>query len=179
MNRLIAPVLATLLLGACAAERVDFSTLPPSFYGPRVFVVDAAIFEAKTVFGGNTDFPTDAAKSAHVLAVIEYLGGELNSTGSWSDLAGVVQVQMLQARQEVRQALGIAPAARSQQIVDALVAVSQTTDPKAQAAALADPIFTLGPDGTLQRLRAMPPLPITHRAIGAAGNTQNRLSTAY
>jgi hypothetical protein len=179
MNRMIAPLIACALLGACEMARVDASKLPPSFYGPTVFVDDAAAYEAKWVFGGNSSFPTDAAKSAHIVAVIEYLGGAVNSNGQWSDLAGVVQVQMLQGRAEIRAALGVAPTARSQEIVDALVVVSRTNDPKQQMAALDSPIFTRGPEATLRSLADMPPLPVTTRAVQAFGNAQNRLSTAY
>jgi len=179
MRRLTAPVLACLLLAACAGARDNVATLPPSFFGVGVYQDDAAMYEARLAFGGNQPFPTDAAKAARVLAVYEFMTGELTSNGTYSDLSGIVQAQLQQGRKEIRAALGVPDETPAQPLVDALVAVSQTNDPSLQRAALGSPIFTMGADATLARLRAMPPLPRASRAIVEAGRADNRLSTRF
>jgi hypothetical protein len=85
---------------------------------------------------------------------------------------------MLQARTETRSALGIAPDARSQLVVNSLCGYAAALgDGANQAQAvqyLASPAFTLGPEVTEARLQDLPFLPTanvaTMRAVGAVGN---------
>lgn len=166
-------ILALLLLGACASERVDFSKLPQDMFGPGQDIDNSARIEASRAFDSDVPPLMSVAQRARAMAEVEFLGGELNSGGEWSNLAGITQAEMLQARQEVRDALGIAPTARSQQIVDALLAVSRTENAAAQAAAVTSPIFTLSPQATLDHIQNAR-LPRTRHALGDAGRFDQR-----
>jgi hypothetical protein len=172
MKRLLTPLLACLLLGACAATETDVASIPPGTFGPGPDQDNNARIEASRAFDSVAPPAMSTEQSAHAMAAVEYLGGELNTPGRWSYLSGIAQAQMLQAREEVRSHLGVAPGARSQQIVDALLAVSRADNPNTEMAALSSPIFTLGPQATLDRLQH-PHLPRTERALGQAGQFEH------
>jgi hypothetical protein len=108
--------------------------------------------------------PIDAARA---VIALEYWAGTLSSSPRYVAASPLGQRQLLQARQEVRTALGVAPAARSQAVVDALVDAESALlagDAAAAERALPKSLFTLGPKATLQRLTHLPPLPIANVA---------------
>jgi len=168
MLRPIAPLLACLLLIGCAGGRVDLARMPADMYAGQD-LDDAVLLDLHRGFNARAPLPSDPRAAAKLLAEVDYFAGEINAGGRWSDSPGIVQTQMLQARGEVRAALGVAPGTTSQQLVDALLAVSRASDRAAQLAALSSPIFTLGAAGTLDRLSHLPPLPLTETATGRAG----------
>lgn len=170
MNRIGFSAVACLLLAGCAAQAVDVAMLPPNLYGAGVNVEQAALLHTRLVFSGNAARPTNAADGARLVAEVEYVSGVLNTVSRPPDMPGIAMAQLLQARAETRAAVGVTPTAPSQAVVDALVKVSQTSDPAAQAQAVTLPIFTLGPQATLARLAALPELPETRRAILASGS---------
>lgn len=151
-------------LAGCAVQRTDAAILPTGFYGPGD-QNDAAMLDAQSYYAGRNLRPATPQQVARVLAAVEYLSGEVNSNDRYSSVPALQQVQMMQAREELRAALAIAPGARSQQIVDALSAASRTQTPQALADSLAQPFFTLGPQATAARLTNLPPMPITRRAL--------------
>jgi hypothetical protein len=173
MTRLIAIAAVCLVLGACAAERVDLATFPTGVYGTGQDLDDAVLLDLHRAFNARQPFPTNPRDVARLLAEVEYFAGEINAGGRWSDASATVQTMMLQARAEIRAAIGVTPGTKSQQVVDALLAVAATPDPAAQLAALGNPIFTLGARPTLERLGHMPPLPITREALGRAGSVED------
>ena len=74
---------------------------------------------------------------------------------------------MLNARREARRLLGVVPGTSSQTLVDAMIAVENAGmigDVAGEKRALSGPAFTLGPDGTLQRLVDLPSLPVANVA---------------
>ena len=62
--------------------------------------------------------PVDAARAA---AAIDYLAGELASNPRWLMISPLTKQEMVQARIDVRQVLGIVPNAPSQVVVNALL----------------------------------------------------------
>ena len=62
--------------------------------------------------------PVDAARAA---AAIDYLAGELASNPRWLMISPLTKQEMVQARFDVRQALGIVPTVPSQVVVNALL----------------------------------------------------------
>jgi hypothetical protein len=171
MNRWIVPMLACLALGACGSLKpVDFARMPQGTYGPGVDVDDGAIDTAVRALDGISPRPTDPARLALALASVDYLAGEYASGGRWGMLDAMVQVKMQQGADEIRRTLAVAPGAKSQQVVDSLLAFSHAAGPEAQLAALSNPIYTLGAQATLNRLKALPPLPQTASALVYASN---------
>jgi hypothetical protein len=100
--------------------------------------------------------PVDAAKA--VIAV-EYLAGELRSSPRWSYQTTTPKAEMLQARKDLREVLGIRPDAPPQLVVNALVGVIaalQAIDQPAALQALSYPVFTRQPPETLALLSNLP-----------------------
>ena len=100
--------------------------------------------------------PGDAARAA---AAVEYLAGELNNGTRWPALSADTKQQLLDSRIAVRHALGLAPDARSQAVVNALLATAAAINSGDEAtirAALSAPAFTLLPAQTLDRLDDLP-----------------------
>jgi hypothetical protein len=108
--------------------------------------------------------PIDAARA---VIALEYWAGTLSSSPRYIGASPLGQQQLLQARQEVRHALGITQGAKSQAVVDALVGVENALvagDGPAAERALPQSLFALGPQATLRRLANLPPLPIANVA---------------
>jgi hypothetical protein len=100
--------------------------------------------------------PVEAIKA--VLAV-DYLSDELTANPRWLLISSFAKLHMLEARADIRRLMGIAPTAPSQLVANALLqtlAALQSGDPAAVRFALAQPVFTLPPDQTLQLLTDMP-----------------------
>jgi hypothetical protein len=100
--------------------------------------------------------PVDAARA---VASVDYLAGEVSSSPRWLGVSPLTKQQLLDARQEVRAALGIPPAAPSQAVVNTMLYTASAVaagNPDAALAALNSPLFTLGPQQTLARLDNLP-----------------------
>jgi hypothetical protein len=105
--------------------------------------------------------------AARAVIALEYWSGTVSSNPRYISTSPVEQQRLLQARREVRQVLGLAQGAKSQEVVDALVAAENALlagDAAAAERALPAALFTLGPRATLQRLTNLPPLPIANVA---------------
>jgi hypothetical protein len=103
---------------------------------------------------------------ARAVADVDYAAGAFNTHIRWYGVLNPAgQEQMLIARREIRAAVGIAPDASSQTVVNALLAASMAPDQSALLVALNNPVFTLEPQGTLDRLEHMPKLATTPYAL--------------
>ena len=166
-------VLAGLVVAGCAsiAPPPDTARLPPSAYGLFADNDLGAINLAQWAFADparTRDDPIDAARAA---AAVDYLAGQLSSSPRWVAMSPITKSQMLQAREEVRQALGVAPGAPSQWVVDGLLGAANALaagDRPAALAALSAPVFIWPPDQTLARLSDMPFLPVANVATQRA-----------
>src|SRR3954451_19627227 len=69
--------------------------------------------------------PADAARAA---AAIDYLAGHIPSEARWAGVSRETKDQLLQGRAEVREAIGTAPGATSQAIVDHLTAAADALE---------------------------------------------------
>jgi hypothetical protein len=99
------------------------------------------------------------AQGAQAVAEIDYLAGMLSTNLQWLALSPFAKMRMLQARVDVRAALGIAADAPSLAVVNAMLATQaalEAGDRQAALGYLAPPIFTLGSELTLARLGALP-----------------------
>jgi hypothetical protein len=166
-------LLAALLPAGCGAiaPPVDTPVVPPWALGTNGDADQAAAGIAGWAFAspGNTaGRPVDAARG---VISVEYLAGVLSSSPRYFNVSPLVQQQMLAARFEVRRALGVPASAPSQAVVDGLIGAETALlarDPAALERALTTPVFTLGPQATMQRLANLPPLPETNIATQRA-----------
>jgi len=152
-------LLAGLTVGGCGGGPPPPARLPPDAFGGINLDNDiGAINLAQWAFADAARLrgdPVDAARAA----AADYLADELDQSPRWVGLSPIVKLQMQQARIEVRGALGILPNAPSQAVTNGLLGAAgwlQAGNPAGALAALATPIFTLGPEATLARLTDLP-----------------------
>ena len=162
--RLTRRLLPACLLAACAGEAVQ----PPLAGGIGFDAAVPAILNTSAAFAERSRLRGRPASAARAVAQIEYLAVELQRV-RWVGFDPLVAPEMLAARQEVRGVLGIAPDTLPQAVIDALTATATAIDTgQAPAAALAGPVFGLGPSATLARLADLPDLPRTQQATARA-----------
>ena len=164
-------LVALLTLAACTAQPSEPRVqLPMFFYGN--FDNDiGAINQSGWALSSPVNTRDDPAEALRAVISVEYLASELNTSPRWFRMSPLIKLQMVQARDEVRQALGIAPNAAPQAVINALLAVLQdgwygNMDHARQV--LASPTFTRPPDETLRLLANLPPLPTARAATGSA-----------
>jgi len=173
-------VAACLSLAACGLQGppIDTARAPDGAFGSNGDNDIAAINLSSWAFSAAGNLRNRPVEAARAVAAVDYLAGQLSSSPRWDALSPIVQGEMLQARQQVRGAVGITPDAPSQRVVTSLVlyanALAANGDPALAAQYLAGPAFTLGPQGTAARLQDLPFLRetniATQRANAAAGN---------
>jgi len=118
-----------------------------------------ALNQAQWAFAVPSRTANRPADAARAVAAIDYLGGQINTSPRWVGMDALVRVEMLQARVDVRAALGIAPNAPSQLVVDTMMAAADALmvgDPVHALAAFNNPAYTRGPEQTLATLTNMP-----------------------
>jgi hypothetical protein len=154
-------LLACALSVGCAAVTPppDTATLPPDAYGTNADGDVGAINQAAWAFADPRRTRNDPADAARAVAAVDYLAGELSRNPRWDFMSPLTKQEMLQARVSVRQALGISPAAPSQEVVNRMLYAGNALaagNPQAAETALQPPVFTLGPQQTLALLSSMP-----------------------
>jgi hypothetical protein len=157
----LAPAALALLLAACTPPPYppDTARLPPGSFGTNEDQDTAAINFGEYAWADTARLYGRPADGARAVASVDYLAGELTTSPRWDNIGADTKLQMLQARADVRRAAGIAPGAPSQLVVNALVAAYAALaaqDTRGALAALSAPVFTLGPQATLQRLGTLP-----------------------
>jgi hypothetical protein len=129
--------------------------------------LSAYTFGTKSRLTGN---PIGVARAA---ASVEYLAAALPAVPRWQIIPQFIIDQMIQGRAELHHALGIAPGAPPQAVVNGLLGVADALavgNPTAAAAALNPAIFTFGPQQTLAILADMPFLPTVNVATSRLNN---------
>lgn len=165
-------LLACLSIAACASvQRTDTGQLPPAFYGTLIDNDIGAINEASWALGSPDRTRGDPVEALRAAVAVEYLAGALNTEQRWAAMSPITKIEMLQARGEMRQALGIKPDAPSQVVVNALVWAMWNLERGNAAAAqqaLSAPPFTQPSQQTMQVLNDLPTLPAARAATAAA-----------
>jgi len=161
MPRRLISVLVCLGIAACAAVTPppDTSQLPPNVFGIGLDNDTGAINQATWAFAVASRTHGDPVDAIKAVVAVDYLAGELSSNPRWIGMSPLTKLEMLQARQDVRQVLGIAPNASSQLVVNSLLQAAwylQSGDQQLALQALAAPVFTLPPPQTLARLSDLP-----------------------
>jgi hypothetical protein len=157
--------LGCLLLASCAlaTPAPDTARLPFAAFGTMDNDV-AAANQSSWAFASPVRTRNNPVDAARACAAIDYLGGELGSNPRWLQVSPLTKQQMLRARVEVRQVLGIDPGLRSQTVVNALMgfaAAWQAGDQRMALAALTAPGFTSPP---LQMVQVLSDLPYVQSA---------------
>ncbi len=148
-------------LSACGAitPPPDTARLPPNAFGTYSDGDIGAINVSSWAFADPARTRNDPPDAARAVAAVDYLAGELSSSPRWDFMSPLTKMQMVQARAEVRAAVGIAANAPSQDVVDQLLYVADAlTAGSTQGAmnALTPPTFTLPPPDSLARLANLP-----------------------
>ncbi len=152
-----------LLFASCALARPapDTAQLPFAAFGTLDNDV-AAANQSAWAFAAPERTRNDPVDAARACAAVDYLAGELSSNPRWLQVSPLTKQQMLQARVDMRRALGIDTGIRSQIVVNALMgfaAAWQAGDQQAALQALAAPGFTLPPPQLVQALFNLPYVP--------------------
>lgn len=116
------------------------------------------------------DRPVEAARAA---AAMDYIAGELNTSPRWANISALTQQQLLLGRLELRQALGVAPGAPSQAVVNSLTAAASALQAGNEPAAvreLGPPVFNAPGPTVLARLRQLPYLRMANVSTMKAAN---------
>ena len=171
-----AALLAAILAGCGPAvpplPPIDTAQLPSGVFGPTDQDVPAALYAQNALSDPSRTYGNPAAGAQAVLAM-EYLAGELATSPRWARLDPGTQEQMVLGRIETRRAVGIAPAAPSQLVVDSLVAARNglaSGDGAAAERALSNPAFPQGGAHTVQALGNLPYLQVASVAVQHAAN---------
>ncbi|MBR0682310.1 hypothetical protein GXW74_17595 [Roseomonas eburnea] len=123
-----------------------------------------AIIHASYVFPQPASLRGNPVEAAQAISEAEHLAVELRYGPRWVEMSPLVPMAFAQAREEWRGALGIAPEAAPQAVIDAMTAVRlalAAQNPPGAAAALRPPVVAPGGAASLQRLAELPPLPRT------------------
>lgn len=126
-----------------------------------------AIIHAAYVFPQPATMQGNPVRAAQAISEVEHLAVELRHGPRWIEMSPLVTQAFGQAREEWRGALGIAPQAQPQAVIDAMTAVRLALGAQnaaGAAAALQPPLVTPGGAASLQRLAELPPLPRTAQA---------------
>ncbi len=169
-----------LLLSGCTppGPPLPSVSLPPDAVQGAGDPTRAAIINTAYVFGSPGSVAGQPAEAAQAVANYEYLAIELRTGPRWAGFSPLVSTEFAQGLPEVRGAIGIAPQAPPQAVIDALYAAARALRAGDTAAAeriLSPPIFPAGGAATLQRLAALPLLPRANNATALAASEMNRL----
>lgn len=171
MKRFLTAFLACLALGGChVAPPPTTGYLPPAAFDKIAVGQDpdlAAVQEAMMAFAYPERMQGRPAEMALAVASLDAMAGQFSTSGRWMTMDSITQLEMLEARQEIRGILGIPGKAPSQSVIDQLVAASLALDKNDEAAALAalsGPDFTKTPAQTLAILTHFPKAPMANVA---------------
>ena len=159
--RSLLPALAvlTLMAGCTPTPAPDFARMPDGALSPSQDPDTSALNLMVYDFADASRTHGNAVEGARAVASLDYMAGRLYEGPRWDRVSPIWKHEMVEGRQELRAALGIVPNATSQAVVDAMIGVANAmlhSDTKAALAILAQPIFTLGPQETLNRITNLP-----------------------
>ncbi|MBX6746052.1 MAG: hypothetical protein IRY87_28795 [Acetobacteraceae bacterium] len=114
------------------------------------------------------------AAAAQAAAQLEFIVEDLPRNPRWSAMPDSVQLDLLLARTELRDALGVAETAAPDVVIEALLRTARALragDRAAAAAALPAPLFRPGGARSVARLGELGPLPQVANATALAAQT--------
>lgn len=163
MRRHILMLAVVPLLAACAARGPTVSAvLPPDAVVGAGDPTTAAIDGSQAAFTNTAALAGRPADAALAIAQLVYLAVEIPTGQRWIGLNPLAGTQLPAAAAEARAAIGVAPAAAPQAVIDTLFATRralQAGNRTAAEAALLPAVYPAGGAATIARLSALPPLP--------------------
>ncbi len=172
-------LLALPLPGGCAGFGAPIPSigLPPDAVEGAGDPTRAAIIGAAYALSDPASLAGRPEEAARAVANYEYLAVEIPTGPRWVGFSPLVGLELRRGLEEVRNAVGVAPGAPPQPVVDALYAASRAMragDAEAARRALSPPLFPAGGEATLARLTALPPLPQAGFAPSLAAREMSR-----
>jgi hypothetical protein len=164
--------------GVCAActpylsERYGSASLPPDAVVGVGDPLRSSVIAAANAFASPVQLTAPAA--ARAIAQMEFLAANLPQSPSLRYSPPTLGPQLDSAREEWRGALGIAPGAPAQSVINGLYAAGNALDvgqKEVALAALSRVPFQRGGPATLAHLEALAPLPRTAAAAAIAVQT--------
>lgn len=166
-----------LVLGACVAPQ-QTATLTQEQSGSLAVTGRTAVIESAFTFARRDRLAGRPAEAARAIAQVEFIAVDLATNQAWTRLSPLASVNFIGARREWRAALGIPESAAPQAVIDALVDTNMglaNNDRGRALASLPAATFPLGGAATLERLNALPALPLTARATAFAQTEASRM----
>ncbi|WP_431284114.1 hypothetical protein ACQW02_04715 [Humitalea sp. 24SJ18S-53] len=155
------------LVAGCAAQGPAAgpqytATLPPDAVVGAGDPTTAAILGSQAAFANTASLAGRPADAALAIAQLVYLAVEIPTGQRWIGLNPTAATQLPGAAAEARAAIGTAPSAAPQTVIDTLFATRRALmagNRTAAEAALPPAVYPAGGAATLARLSALPPLP--------------------
>lgn len=116
--------------------------------------------------------PIEGARAA---ASLDYLAGAIYVSPRWAHVSALTKEELLQGRVELRAALGVAPTATSQQLVDSLTATGTALAAGDRAGALRQLSPAVFPAGSEKTLATLANLPYLRMANVGTSHLENEL----
>jgi hypothetical protein len=147
-------------LAACGPLTIqpDTARLPAGVFGSSDQDVPATQY-AENAFADAARTYGDPAAGAQAVLAMDYIAGQLNTSPRWANIPSDIKLELLDAREQTRSTLGIAPNAPSQLVVDSLVVARNDLaagNKDAAIVALSNPAFPAGGAQTVERLANLP-----------------------
>ena len=136
----------------------DAATVARGVFSPLDQDVPATQYAEYAFADPGRTYGNPVAGAQAVLAM-DYIAGQLNTSPRWANIPAITQMQLLEGRAATRQAVGIAPHAPSQLVVDSLVTARNdlaSGNAPAAEAALTNPAFPAGGAQTVKVLANLP-----------------------
>jgi hypothetical protein len=160
--------LGLLGLGACAAAPIETAFLPEFRGFVSIDPVRHSIEQGADLLTHRSRLAGQPWETARLVQALEFLAVEVPNGPRWNVMLPMAQLTVPAARAEWRQAFGIAPEARAQEVIDNLTEFRTAfaeQRPTAAPAALRAPLFTPGGLESLSLFADPPALPRTTRAV--------------
>ncbi|MGH7101903.1 MAG: hypothetical protein ACREFJ_05850 [Acetobacteraceae bacterium] len=173
MVRVVLVLVVALALAGCAVTPMPSTAyLPAGAFGGNADNDSMAINTAAWAWANPARTHGNLVNATRAVMAIDYLGGQLTSDPRWTWMSPLTKLDMLHARTEVREAVGIAPDAPSQAVVNALFAFSLSPTEATAARVMTPPVFVLPPQQVVARLDNLPYIPLAGQASYMASAQQ-------
>lgn len=173
MRKTALVLIGALALAGCAVTPMpSTATLPPGAFFSNADNSLMAINTAAWAWANPARTHGNLINATLAVMAVEFLGGDLTSNPRWSWMSQRTKLDMQGARAQVRQAVGIAPDAPSQAVVDALIQFSRSPNEAAAARVMTPPVFTRPPKEIVATLNDLPYIPLAAQASAMASAQQ-------
>ena len=150
------------MLAACAPlpSTPDSGEIPVGIFAASGLDQDVPAIEfAKYAFAVPARTRNNPSAGAEAALALEYIAGELNTSGRWVQVSALTKMELLRGRTAMRVAVGIARNAPSQSVIDSLAATCIALNKGDQAAASRALDIRVFPNGGAATIKVLSNLP--------------------